>query len=478
METTNRQTPDSKSPLSDLLKAQEIVPEKFLPVIKFMEKSIKFIAEKRSGKEESRVVDALTPWELFLSSLNKKDRGVIKEIRTNTDSPINPTSMAKVALLWMMKNKGKYQNQPFLITLSPDKKYVDPRKKTDNYQAAIRQENGTYLVLKINKSETLNISNEKLFKIVRNSSRDPNNCQVVVDNRSVQNAFGWELNEQIPSAFIGIAQNEEGVITLNTDHLCLDGSAVLSLAHHLGHYSKTSKDQQSQTKYPTENTKFQPQILINKFAPSLLKLSNTQIMKVFAETMISLGKDPQQTILIPTVGKFNSELDNFLEKNPTSHSRIQPAIFALEQLANQPDYVRSHLNKISDNLNEEVLTHLFKILNHPSVPEKIKNIFLKKLKHVPYLKKLVAIFNGVGLVTLPKQLKISHDQDYGKTRDNVSIFGNTMKSMVDEIAINLTRYIFDDKITFSLSGNKSKADIDYLENFAKIMENFASKLLN
>ena len=446
------------------------------------------LSEKRGSLDNlqtSKVVEKNTPWELLLSVHEKEYRQTNASIETQEGKPIDQESMAKVALLWLSRNNGKYPNQPFDTVLHEQNGAFDPRIRTGSFKAALRQENGKYKIISINEKhkedlEMLNMENTDLFTIQEVEEEKPEDVQIVVDNRAISPGNGFDINQQLECAVIGLSSTNEGIINVNGDHLYMDGVAKIDLAMHLAKFAKANKTSRLA---PLEKAKhFRPLITLENLAPSLSKLSPTEMMAAYARTMLDpqIGFSGNQTILVPQIEKKD------YPDVPNQNNRIQPLAIRLDDLAKaniKGSVVKETLKQTSEDITKAGLYHAMETANDPRIPKPIQKILVKVLHKLPVVGPVGESFNGVGLISAPAMAtkNPTEEMNYGplqRTNEQYHLTSNTIVSQADR-AYNLVITPNENRTrNYCLSGTPDIIKPSDLVKFAHILERNVNVVLS
>lgn len=427
----------------------------------------------------SEVVAELTPWEAYLNVLSKRERATNICVETDKDGMFEPESMAHAALLWMYDNNN-HPNQPLKVVFKDDGKTIDVRKKADAFRAAVRLHNGNYKVIRLNEQALAEKDMVHLFEDEGGEDM-PTNVQVVVDNRQVGNADCWDLNTEVPSSLVAIASSGKGEISINADHLAMEGVLIHHLGAEVGRFSNIKEDGKIVIQRGRDSDSYEPAVVDLELSEMVKGLNSEQIFQVYGKAMIAYGFKKDETVLVPAIAKPAD-----LSRDP-SYSRIQPTLARLSDLADDPKGVVDRIRKITlQGKEKSPLYHVFKTLHDPRIPKWIQKQFIHTLKHLPIGRDIVRIYDGVGLISTPAIPQSKGESVFSRLNMTpvntvTQLSGNTMKSMVDSNAINLnitTRKmgLKGNEVCVNLSGPKGSQSVNELTRFASLMKDEIRKL--
>ncbi|MEZ6255727.1 MAG: hypothetical protein R3B92_03085 [Patescibacteria group bacterium] len=260
----------------------------------------------------------------------------------------------------------------------------------------------------------------------------------------------------------------------------MDGVATVELAWYLAKYTK-SCNTNTKLQPETTGTHYRPVLLLEDLAPTLNKLSTTQMISAYARTMLDprIGFSECDTVLIPQIEAKNEQ------GIPNQNQRMQPTALKLRDLAqahmpNSP--AKQQLKGSRTDMNSSGLYHALKVANDPRIPKVVQSTLVKVAHKIPVIGPIGRALNGVGLISTPALPIIEESENcfYGQPQrngENCLMMGNTIVSQA-EVAFNITAMPNEaGVISYGLAGTPDVVTQGDLVLFARILEQNAASLL-
>lgn len=463
-----------------------------------------FTKKPQKPEKISRVVEANTPWEDYLYSLERKDRKTITLVEglTLKSTDIIPrlvTSMFR----WYADHQETYHNQPLNVLVEDHpKKQKDPRRpvkrdKEGFFSVVLIGPNGEGDIVRL-PEKWQKLEDTSLVEQIKMAVSSPHhqykrrvkNWQELDTQPGVQMVIdlGWKERQTLTSAWeahllakgawIGVQIDEKNKLNISFDHLVLDGKASFDAVNALVKDLPKTKNGQEKVSKPKSfllTRKDDPNPILKIEIPSNLNFRT--LTKIFAESIAAAGlgygeKFRNPTTAVPVVPEQPPEFSPL-------HRRIAIATVPF-QTSEGPINEPAIKKIIADTRRQEFRTpmeSLFKILYSPRIPKKIQTNLSSIFARLSSTKEIVAAFNGNGLISMI-QTKVD-SQEYFE--NHLPLYGGTIKPKEEiggGVVCTIHEVVFNDpsagerKATrhASLSGSGKFGSADKLQGFAGIFK--------
>lgn len=442
-----------------------------LTTVSSIEKYIQYTNRTRA----SEVVEKLTSWEKYLCTQKKHERQILVMQQTdaeNSDPYHTAASLVLNLVKWAKDNEKHYHNQPMLhIEINPNGTYDHRKhiKRPDNevLRFAYLNENGSSFVERVYEHEMqlpLTEHQSRLSNRLRSARPLKNeSVQVVVDTNGASKT-SWDMYPSFEGAWAGIRSNNKR-ITLNADHLVLDGDAAVNMSIAVGNnLEKKIRKNKTQSFLLEDNPR--PVLEVKGKDDSNFESIVTAFIKSidYVNKDHIFGKNP--VVLVPTVPQEPPEFDWRRRRVTAASIPSRTKDGPITQ-----NMVRKLLEHARQGEGAGILHDVFSTVYSEMLPPKLKALTIKLLAEIPYTRPIVTAIAGCGIVSMVS-IKA---KNYEEFKQFTPTYASTIGSIADKggdimCVVVQVKWEKNTKRYYTISGTGPYNNKSRLEEFKSVFE--------